>query len=150
VAAVWQTQILGLRFWIFAWYVILLVGSMGLVGAWAWGRRTGWRNRDEIVRGFGTILLSWHAAAAAGIALKSRCRPRGTAVFVVAFLQGGKLKPPSLRVPGRSCSPALLLTRQLGAVLAQLPRARAACLHRLSSRRIRWARKGPDRSRSAP
>ena len=58
VAAVGQTQILGLRFWIFAWYVILLVGAMGLLGAWAWGRRTGWRNRDEIVRGFGTIFLS--------------------------------------------------------------------------------------------
>ena len=58
VAAVGQTEILGLRFWIFAWYVILLVGAMGLVGAWAWGRRTGWRNRDEIVRGFGTIFLS--------------------------------------------------------------------------------------------
>ena len=101
VAAVWQTQLLGLRFWIFAWYVILLVGSMGLVGAWAWGRRTGWRNRDEIVRGFGTILLSIGMLLLLhGIALKLGAGLVGlaTMTFVVAFLQGSKLKRPSLRL----------------------------------------------------
>ena len=100
VAAVGQTQILGLRFWIFAWYVILLVGAMGLVGAWAWGRRTGWRNRDEIVRGFGTILLSLGMLLLHGIALRVGAGLVGlaTGTFVVAFLQGSKLKRPSLRL----------------------------------------------------
>ena len=101
VAAVGQTQILGLRFWIFAWYVILLVGAMGLLGAWAWGRRTGWRNRDEIVRGFGTIFLSMGMLLLLhGIALRVGAGLVGlaTGAFVVAFLQGSKLKRPSLRL----------------------------------------------------
>ena len=101
VAAVGQTQILGLRFWIFAWYVILLIGAMGLLGAWAWGRRTGWRNRDEIVRGFGTILLSVGMLFLLhGIALRVGAGLVGlaTATFVVAFLQGSRLKRPALRL----------------------------------------------------
>ena len=101
VAAVGQTQILGLRFWIFAWYVILLVGAMGLLGAWAWGRRTGWRNRDEVVRGFGTIVLSLGMLLLLnGIAIRLAAGLVGlaTGCFIVAFLQGSKLKRPSLRL----------------------------------------------------
>jgi hypothetical protein len=103
VAAVGQTQILGLRFWIFAWYVILLVGAMGLLGAWAWGRRTGWRNRDEIVRGAGTIILSLgmllllHGTA---LGVGAGLVGLATGAFVVAFLLGSKLKRPSLRLVG--------------------------------------------------
>jgi hypothetical protein len=101
VAAVGQTQILGLRFWIFAWYVILLVGALGLLGALAWGRRTGWRNRDEIVRGFGTIILSvgmlllLHGTA---LRLGAGLVGLATGAFVIAFLQGSKLKRPLLRL----------------------------------------------------
>lgn len=101
VAAVGQTQILGLGFWIFAWYVILLVGTLGLLGAWAWGRRTGWRNRDEIVRGFGTIFLSLGMLLLLyGTALRLGASLVGlaTGAFVVAFLQGSKLRRPSLRL----------------------------------------------------
>jgi hypothetical protein len=100
-AAGGQVQILGLRFWFFAWYVILLVGTLGLLGAWAWGRRTGWRNRDEVVRCCGTILLSvgmlllLHGTALSlGIVLVAVA----TGAFVVAFLQGSRLKRPSLRL----------------------------------------------------
>ena len=78
-----------------------LVGAMGLLGAWAWGRRTGWRNRDEIVRGFGTIFLSVGMLLLLhGIALRVGAGLVGlaTATFVVAFLQGSKLKRPSLRL----------------------------------------------------
>ncbi len=101
VAAVGQTQILGLRFWVFAWYVILLVGALGLIGAWAWGRRTGWRNRDEVVRGVGTILLSLGMILLLnGSALRLGAALVGlaTGAFVVAFLQGSKLKRPPLRL----------------------------------------------------
>jgi hypothetical protein len=101
VAAIGQTQILGLRFWIFAWYVILLMGALGLLGAWAWGRRTGWRNRDEVVRGFGTILLSIGMLfLLTGTALKLGAGLVGlaTVTFIVAFLQCSRLKRPPLRI----------------------------------------------------
>lgn len=48
----------GYRFWIAAWVGILLLGIAGLVAAVYWGRRTGWKNLDEVLRGCGTIAAS--------------------------------------------------------------------------------------------
>jgi hypothetical protein len=53
-----EPAILGLRFWIVVWYAILAVGGMGLAGAWMWGRRSGWTNWDEVLRGIGTVAVS--------------------------------------------------------------------------------------------
>lgn len=51
-------MIAGLRYWIIIWYGILLLGLAGLGGAVFWGKRTHWKNLDEIFRGIGTILVS--------------------------------------------------------------------------------------------
>ena len=47
-----------LRYWIWIWYGILVLGMIGLVAAVQWGRQTNWRNLDEVLRGAGTILAS--------------------------------------------------------------------------------------------
>lgn len=51
-------MIAGQRFWILIWIGILLLGIAGLIGAIFWGRRTHWKNLDEIFRGMGTISVS--------------------------------------------------------------------------------------------
>jgi protein-S-isoprenylcysteine O-methyltransferase Ste14 len=50
--------IAGRRFWILVWYGILLLGLLGLFASVHWGRRTHWKNVDEILRAVGTILVS--------------------------------------------------------------------------------------------
>lgn len=49
---------IGRRYWVWIWFGILAIGLVGLVTALYWGRRTGWKNLDEIVRGIGTITIS--------------------------------------------------------------------------------------------
>lgn len=49
---------IGRRYWILIWYGILLLGLLGLVASVYWGRRTHWRNLDEVVRACGTICVS--------------------------------------------------------------------------------------------
>jgi hypothetical protein len=51
-------MIAGRRFWILIWIGILLLGIAGLGGALFWGKRTNWKNLDEIFRGIGTIAVS--------------------------------------------------------------------------------------------
>lgn len=51
-------MIVGRRYWILIWYGILLLGILGLVASAHWGRRTRWRNVDEVLRAVGTILVS--------------------------------------------------------------------------------------------
>ncbi len=51
-------MIAGRQYWIIIWYLIL---ALGLLGFWAgvfWGRRTGWKNLDEVLRAVGTIAVS--------------------------------------------------------------------------------------------
>jgi hypothetical protein len=50
--------VIGRRYWIWIWYGILAIGIVGLVTALYWGRRTGWKNLDEIARAIGTITVS--------------------------------------------------------------------------------------------
>ena len=49
---------IGRSFWIVIWYVILLLGAMGLWSGIHWGRRSQWTNLDEIFRAVGTMLVS--------------------------------------------------------------------------------------------
>lgn len=51
-------MIVGRRYWILIWYGILLLGILGLLASVHWGRRTHWRNLDEVLRAVGTILVS--------------------------------------------------------------------------------------------
>ena len=48
----------GYTVWFWIWVALLLLGLAGLVGALVWGRRTHWRNLDEVLRGFGTVSVS--------------------------------------------------------------------------------------------
>jgi len=50
--------IVGRRFWILIWYGILVLGILGLIASVHWGRRTHWKNVDEVLRAVGTILVS--------------------------------------------------------------------------------------------
>ncbi len=49
---------IGKRYWIWAWWVILALGVVGLIGAIHWGIKTRWRNLEEVLRGIGTITVS--------------------------------------------------------------------------------------------
>jgi hypothetical protein len=51
-------MVIGRRYWILIWYGILLLGLLGLVPSLYWGRRTHWRNLDELIRACGTIFVS--------------------------------------------------------------------------------------------
>lgn len=49
---------IGKRYWIWIWYAIMAIGVVGLLAALDWGRKTKWRNLDEVLRGIGTITVS--------------------------------------------------------------------------------------------
>jgi hypothetical protein len=51
-------MVIGRRYWTVIWYGILLLGLLGLLSSLYWGRRTHWRNLDELIRACGTILVS--------------------------------------------------------------------------------------------
>jgi Ca2+/Na+ antiporter len=51
-------MIFGRRYWIWIWYGIFLLGLLGLVASIYWGKRTHYRNLEEIFRAIGTILVS--------------------------------------------------------------------------------------------
>jgi hypothetical protein len=51
-------MVVGRRFWNLIWYGILLLGLLGLFPSIYWGRRTHWKNLDEMIRAIGTILVS--------------------------------------------------------------------------------------------
>ena len=49
---------IGHTYWVWIWYGILGIGLVGLVPALHWGRRTHWRNLDELLRATGTVTVS--------------------------------------------------------------------------------------------
>ncbi|HEY8061597.1 MAG TPA: hypothetical protein VID74_02310 [Gemmatimonadales bacterium] len=49
---------IGKRYWIIIWWIILVFGVVGLVGAIHWSIKTHWRNLEEVLRGIGTISVS--------------------------------------------------------------------------------------------
>lgn len=85
----------GRTFWIFVWFGILALGLLGLWASVYWGRRTRWRNIDELLRALGTIqasigmlLLLFGLAAWTGTSLLALA----LATFVTAFLAGRELQ----------------------------------------------------------
>ena len=46
-------------YWIAIWYGILFLGLLGLWSSIYWGRRSQWKNVDELLRAIGTITVSW-------------------------------------------------------------------------------------------
>jgi hypothetical protein len=51
-------MIAGRQYWIIIWYLILALGVLGLWSGLFWGRRTQWKNLDEILRAIGTVAVS--------------------------------------------------------------------------------------------
>jgi hypothetical protein len=88
-------MVAGRPFWILVWFGILALGLLGLWASVYWGRRTHWRNVDELLRAVGTIqasvgmllllfgLASWSGTSLLALAL---------ATFVTAFLAGRELQ----------------------------------------------------------
>ncbi len=82
-------------FWIVVWFGILALGLLGLTASVYWGRRTHWRNVDELLRALGTIqasagmlLLLFGLAAWSGTSLLALA----LATFVTAFLAGREMQ----------------------------------------------------------
>jgi hypothetical protein len=75
-------MVAGRQFWNVIWYGILLLGILGLLAGLYWGRRTHWRNLDELVRALGTILVSLGM-----LSLLNRVQPAaGQLLLVVALI----------------------------------------------------------------
>ena len=84
-------MVFGRQYWIWIWYGIFCLGVLGLIASIYWGRRTHFRNREEIYRAVGTILVSlgmvlllrqiWTLLGQALLLVALIC-------FVVAFIQG--------------------------------------------------------------
>jgi hypothetical protein len=51
-------MVFGRQYWIWIWYGIFLLGVLGLIASVYWGRRTHFKNLEEIFRAVGTILVS--------------------------------------------------------------------------------------------
>ncbi len=49
---------IGRSYWILIWYGILGIGVIGLIASVYWGRKTAWKNMDEVLRAIGTITVS--------------------------------------------------------------------------------------------
>ena len=88
-------MVAGRSFWILVWFGILALGLLGLWASVYWGRRTRWRNIDELLRALGTIqaalgmlLLLFGLAAWKGTSLLAL----SLATFVTAFLAGRELQ----------------------------------------------------------
>jgi hypothetical protein len=89
-------MIAGRRYWILIWYGILALGLLGLWASIYWGRRTAWKNLDELLRAIGTITVSVGML----LLLYGRLVWLGTpllvvalAFFVGAFLAGRRQHP---------------------------------------------------------
>ena len=54
----WLPRVFGRSYWVWIWYGILVLGALGFFPSLYWGRRTEWRNLDEVLRGLGTIFVS--------------------------------------------------------------------------------------------
>lgn len=92
-------MIAGQRFWILIWYGILLLGVIGLGGALFWGKRTQWKNLDEIFRGVGTMAVSIGMLLLlyrVGIGLGQFLLIFALTCFILAFIlgrRGGPARP---------------------------------------------------------
>lgn len=94
---------IGRSYWILIWYGILGIGVIGLVASVYWGRKTQWKNMDELLRAVGTVTVS------IGMVLLLKRVTGGVAQalliaalfsFVLAFILGRRSEPD--RPPGDS------------------------------------------------
>jgi hypothetical membrane protein len=88
---------IGKRYWIWTWYVILAMGIIGLVVAIYWAFKTNWRNLEEVLRGIGTVtvsvgmlLLLKHTGGGAGETLLLAA----LIAFILAFATGRERRLP--------------------------------------------------------
>jgi hypothetical protein len=56
--APFNVRVPGGDIWTWIWVGLLALGTLGFVPSLTWGRRTHWRNLDEVLRGAGTITVS--------------------------------------------------------------------------------------------
>ena len=84
-------MVFGRQYWIWIWYGIFILGVLGLFASIYWGKRTHFRNREELYRAMGTILVSLGMV----FLLREIWTPVGQALllvallcFVAAFVQG--------------------------------------------------------------
>jgi hypothetical protein len=87
---------IGRSYWILIWYGILAIGVMGLVASIYWGRKTRWKNVDEVLRAVGTVTVSLGMV----LLLQRVTGGIGQALlvlalfsFVLAFILGRRLEP---------------------------------------------------------
>jgi len=93
-------MIVGHKYWIAIWYVILGIGVIGLFAAVYWGRQTRWKNLDEILRAIGTITVSLGMLMVLyriGGGAEQTLLVAALFSFVLAFILGRK--PPSRPPP---------------------------------------------------
>ena len=93
---------IGRSYWILIWYGILGIGVIGLIAAVYWGRKTQWKNLDEVLRAVGTVTVSLGMV----LLLKRETGGLGQGLlivalfsFVLAFILGrraGPGRPPSV------------------------------------------------------
>jgi hypothetical protein len=84
-------MVFGRQYWIWIWYGIFLLGLLGLIASIYWGRRTHFKNLEEIFRAVGTILVSlgmvlllrqiWTLLGQILLVVAVGC-------FIMAFIQG--------------------------------------------------------------
>jgi mannose/fructose/N-acetylgalactosamine-specific phosphotransferase system component IIC len=95
-------MIFGHDYWLWIWYGILVLGLLGFFPAVHWGRQTHWKNKDELLRATGTILVSvgmilllwqiWNLFAYLLLGFALAC-------FVGAFIIGRRLEEESHHRP---------------------------------------------------
>jgi hypothetical protein len=84
-------MVFGRQYWIWIWYGIFLLGVLGLIASVYWGRRTHFKNREEIFRALGTILVSLGMVfllRGIWVILGQVLLLVAVIFFVVAFIQG--------------------------------------------------------------
>jgi hypothetical protein len=89
-------MVAGHRYWVIIWIGILLLGLLGLGASIYWGRETGWKNLDELLRAIGTTLVSvgmllllYGVATGLGEALLVAA----LFCFIFAFIFGRRITP---------------------------------------------------------
>ena len=103
-------MVFGRQYWIWIWYGIFLLGVLGLVASIYWGRRTHWKNLDELIRASGTILVSlgmvmllrevWTGLGQVLLLVAVAC-------FVVAFIEGRRAEARGERRSGSHENPEI-------------------------------------------
>jgi hypothetical protein len=90
-------MVAGRGYWIAIWYGILFLGVLGLLSSLYWGRRSHWKNLDELLRATGTITVSVGMLLllnAVATFLGQLLLMAALICFIVAFVLGRNTPPP--------------------------------------------------------